>query len=117
MPDSIVVFFIPGLATVLFAIPLILRRIPPNPLYGLRIPATYKDEQVWYDANAATGRDMAIFGVAISLLVFVLAAAGLRGNTFAITWASALGAGAICTVVLGWTRANRMLRGRQTGGR
>ena len=117
MPDSIVFFFIPGAAIVLLSIPLILRRIPPNPLYGLRVPATYKDEQVWYDANAAAGRDMAVFGMALTLLVIVLAVAGLRGNAFAITWTAALGAGAICTTILGWTRANRMLRERQTDAR
>jgi len=36
---------------------------------------------------------------------------------FAITWSLAVGACAICTVTLGWSRANRMFRERQTGAR
>jgi uncharacterized membrane protein len=107
-------YMLPSVAMTLLAIPLILRRVPPNPLYGLRIPATYKDDQVWYDANAATGRDMAIHGVCLTLLSIVLPVAGVRDMAFAIAWSAALGAGAICTVTLGWRRANRMFRERQT---
>ena len=68
-------FMILGAVTVVLAIPLLLRRIPPNPIYGLRLPATFKDEQVWYDANAACGRDLALFGAAITLLAALLPAA------------------------------------------
>ena len=117
MPGPILVHAILSSLLVLLAIPLILRRVPPNPLYGLRVPATYKDEQVWYDANAASGRDFVVFGSCMTLLTFVLAAAGIRDMTFAITWSLAAGAGAICTVALGWMRANRMFRERQTRAR
>src|SRR5262245_11421137 len=113
----ILVYAIPSVLLVLLAIPLILRRVPPNPIYGLRVPATYKDEQVWYDANAASGRDFAIFGACMTLFTIVLTVAGVRDMAFAITWSLAVGAGAICVVVLGWTRANRMFRERQGGGR
>ena len=37
---------------VLVSLPLLFRRIPPNAFYGLRVPATYADEWVWYEANA-----------------------------------------------------------------
>jgi hypothetical protein len=117
MPAPIVIYAIPSVLLVLLSIPLILRRIPPNPLYGLRVPATYKDEQVWYDANAASGRDFAIFGACMTLLTFVLSAAGVRDMAFAIAWSLAAGAGAICVVAFGWTRANRMFRERQGRGR
>ena len=72
MPGPILVHAILSSLLVLLAIPLILRRVPPNPLYGLRVPATYKDDQVWYDANAASGRDFVIFGVCMTLLTIVL---------------------------------------------
>src|SRR5262252_4186628 len=107
MPGPVWFYTVPGVVIVLVSIPLI-------PFYGLRIPATYKDEQVWYDANAATGRDMTILGVALTLLSFVLPVAGVRDMAFAITWTAALGAGAIGATVLGWARATRMLRERQT---
>ena len=38
------------------SLPLIARRVPPNQLYGFRVPATYADRRVWYAANAASGR-------------------------------------------------------------
>ena len=117
MPGPILVHAILSSLLVLLAIPLILRRVPPNPLYGLRVPATYKDDQVWYDANAASGRDFVIFGVCMTLLTIVLQVAGVRDMAFAIAWSLAVGAGAIGTVVLGWTRANRMFRERQTRAR
>jgi uncharacterized membrane protein len=117
MPGPILVHAILSSLLVLLAIPLILRRVPPNPLYGLRVPATYKDDQVWYDANAASGRDFVIFGVCMTLLTIVLQVAGVRDMAFEIAWSVAAGAGAICVVVLGWTRANRMFRERQGRGR
>ena len=117
MPDAIWFHALFSILLVLLAIPLILRRVPPNPLYGLRVPATYKDDQVWYDANAASGRDFVIFGVCMTLLTIVLQVAGVRDMAFEIAWSVAAGAGAIYVVVLGWTRANRMFRERQGRGR
>jgi hypothetical protein len=112
-----VLFALSSVLIVLLALPLMLRRIPPNPLYGLRVPATYKDEQVWYDANAASGRDFAIFGVSMTLLAFVLPAAGVRVDAFSIAWGTAFSVGAIALAVLGWLRANRMFRERQARAR
>ena len=36
----------------LISIPLILRKIPRNPVYGYRTPATLGDDKIWYEANA-----------------------------------------------------------------
>jgi hypothetical protein len=35
--------------------PMILRWIPPNPLYGFRTPLTLSNPDVWYPANAFSG--------------------------------------------------------------
>jgi uncharacterized membrane protein len=43
----------------------------PEPMYGLRVPATFADTRVWYVANALAGRDMVILGA----VVFVVAVA------------------------------------------
>ena len=40
MPGPMWIYLIPSVAMLLLAIPLMLRRIPPNPIYGLRLPAT-----------------------------------------------------------------------------
>ena len=50
-------FTILGLSVVLIlvAIPLALRKVRPNVVYGYRTRATLSDEDVWYDANAYFG--------------------------------------------------------------
>jgi uncharacterized membrane protein len=48
------------------------RRVHPNRWYGLRVPATFADEKVWYDANAVAGRDMMILGSAIVVVALAL---------------------------------------------
>jgi uncharacterized membrane protein len=45
-----------GILFVLISLPLIFRKIPPNPIYGYRTRATLSDESLWYDANAYFGR-------------------------------------------------------------
>ena len=47
-----------GVAALLVAValPLALRRIPRNAVYGYRTRATMADDETWYDANAWFGR-------------------------------------------------------------
>ena len=54
-----------GIVLILIALPLLFRRIGPNGIYGLRIPATFADEWVWYEANAKSARDMCVLGVVL----------------------------------------------------
>ncbi len=35
----------------LLSLPLIARKIKPNPYYGFRVSATLEDPQIWYTAN------------------------------------------------------------------
>lgn len=104
-----------GFLLALIAVPLILRRVPPNPFYGLRVPATFRDENVWYDANAAAGRDMVVLGVLIIVAAFVAPALGARDMALAVTWGAVGVGGAMAIAVVGWVRAERMLQQRQQG--
>jgi hypothetical protein len=36
----------------LVSLPLILRKVPRNPVYGYRTRATMSDDNIWYEANA-----------------------------------------------------------------
>ena len=40
-----------------------LRRVPPNDWYGLRVDATRRSQRVWYDVNAEFGRDLLGLGI------------------------------------------------------
>jgi hypothetical protein len=52
--------------------PLMMKKIPPNAFYGVRIPSTLRDEEAWYRANEAFGRHLMILGVLVAVLVTVL---------------------------------------------
>ena len=38
------------------SLPLMYGRVPPNPLYGFRVPRTLRHPELWYPANAYSGR-------------------------------------------------------------
>ncbi len=44
--------------TAVTSLPLALRMVPPNPVYGFRTRFTRSSREVWYDANAFAGRAM-----------------------------------------------------------
>jgi hypothetical protein len=59
------VIMILGIIVMSLCIPLILRVVPRNALYGIRIPAAYASQQRWYDVNAYGGGVMAAWSVVI----------------------------------------------------
>jgi len=99
-----------GLLFAALAIPMILRRVPPNRIYGLRVPATFADERVWYEANAKSGWDLVILGVALAALAPLLWATGWDEAVCSITWSLAALVGALTISFLGIRRANRLLK-------
>jgi hypothetical protein len=64
-----------GLVTAAIAVPLILRKVPMNRYYGIRIPKAFKSEDNWYDINAYGGKILLIYG--LFLIVFGIAAEDL----------------------------------------
>lgn len=60
------------LLLVALAIPLVLRKIPPNWAYGFRTPATLSDERIWYEANAHFGRGLLVACVVSAALILIL---------------------------------------------
>ncbi len=69
----IVVYVVP-VVLILFAVPLILQKVPRNWFYGFRTPTTLANDAVWYAANKVAGRDMLMVGC---VLLALLAAAPL----------------------------------------
>lgn len=105
-----------GVLLVGLAIPLIQRRVRPNALYGLRVPATLADEWVWYEANARTGRNLLRLG-----LLMIVAPGPLRVLTrtsdpsYSLAMAALLLVGVIALAAHGWHTANRLLADRRSG--
>jgi uncharacterized membrane protein len=101
-------------AFIAISIPLVRRRVKPNWFYGLRIPSTFADDQVWYEANAKSGRDLLALGAAICLAGLVLTL--FPGMTTELQLALVVGLaffGTIILTVIGIVRARRLLRERK----
>jgi uncharacterized membrane protein len=97
-----------GPILIVLSIPLVLRWVPPNVLYGFRIAATYANKSVWYDANALCGRHMLILGVVMVALDVVLPSS-LRAPVLApVGWVGLIG-----ITFADWRTANRWRRERE----
>ena len=67
------------------AVPLIQKRIPPNPWYGFRVRQTLENREVWYAANAHAGVRLFWAGVAIIIASAALyAVPGLSEDVYAL---------------------------------
>ncbi len=61
-----------GLLLAGLSVPLIRRKIPPNGLYGFRLPATLSDPATWYASNEYAGRRFLIVGLGTAVGSIVL---------------------------------------------
>lgn len=108
-----IIFPAAGLLLFLLGWPLALRRVKPNPLYGLRVRATMMDERVWYDANAVAGKDSMVFGALFTATALLLPWVGVTESAYKATCITAMGAGLLVLTIRGWRTANRMQRERR----
>jgi hypothetical protein len=56
-----------GLLLCGLAVPLILGKIGPNPLYGFRVQQTLENPAIWYPVNAYSGKALLAVGLGIVL--------------------------------------------------
>ena len=67
MPTNVALIICALLAII--ALPLALRCVAPNALYGFRTPATMADRELWYSANAFAGRALLVAAALSAALV------------------------------------------------
>src|SRR5690606_335575 len=106
------VFVASGALLVALGLPLMRSRVPPNAWWGLRVPATLAAEEVWCEANAASGRDIVWLGIAIIVAALVLPLLGISPEAYLLILCVLALVGVIATLVRGWTLANRLYRER-----
>ena len=71
-----------GLVTTAIAIPMVLRIVPMNRFYGIRIPKAFKSDRNWYAINAFGGWLLLAYG--LLLVVFGIAAQDLAPSETSI---------------------------------
>jgi uncharacterized membrane protein len=61
-----------GMLLFILGIPLALKLVPPNPVYGVRTSKTFSSRDVWFAANRPAGINMAITGFVIAVTALVV---------------------------------------------
>jgi hypothetical protein len=77
---------------VIVSVPLILRLVPPNGMYGFRTGATRSTPAIWYQANAFMGWALSIAAIASATLLVVLPMTAKRWVLWAVFFAPLAGA-------------------------
>ena len=54
-----------GVIILAVSVPLMRRRVPMNRLWGVRIPASFRSDEDWYDINAYAGRLLVLGSIPI----------------------------------------------------
>lgn len=70
-------FFIGPALITLLSIPLFLKKVPRNPLYGLRTEYSMSSDKAWYSYNRAAGLGGIVGGVLWLLVALLLPGFGL----------------------------------------
>jgi hypothetical protein len=69
---------------VIISVPLILRLVPPNGVYGFRTGATMSTPEIWYPANAFMGWSLSIAGVVSATLLVMLPTTAKRSMLWTV---------------------------------
>jgi len=72
MEILLVMYTLSGLLLAGLSVPMILQKIPPNGLYGFRLPSTMESPELWYKVNAYAGRRLLVVGLGTSVGSIVL---------------------------------------------
>lgn len=110
MKILLIIFAGAGVLSILIALPLINRRIKPNPWYGFRVRATLQDPELWYDVNAHLGQRLLISGLITTLAAVALF---LIPNLSPDTYALVCGGISVFAITLGLAQSARYLKQRQ----
>jgi uncharacterized membrane protein len=72
-----------ALITIAISIPLVLRKVPPNVIYGVRTRKTLSDPRIWYEANYRGGMALIVAGI-VALVCWAVLMMVLDRSTAAV---------------------------------
>lgn len=86
---------------IVLSIPMILGKVPPNPIYGFRTRKTLSDPEIWYDVNEFAGKLMFVWGGVMAVAAIVLDRIdGMSIDSYSYAFlAVVLGIGAVVTIL------------------
>ncbi len=70
MDFFLLIYIFVGILCIAISIPLIKRKIKINNWYGVRLPQTMKNEEIWYEVNEKSGKHLFAFGAIIIFFLF-----------------------------------------------
>lgn len=62
MSTLLVLYVGGGVVLILLSLPLLWGKVPPNPVYGFRLPTTVNNPQVWYATNKYGAKRLIVTG-------------------------------------------------------
>lgn len=96
----LLLYALSGLLLAAISIPLILKKIGPNPWYGFRVKKTLDDPAVWYPVNAYAAKRLLAVGIISSLsAVLLFFVPGLDLKTYALACVGIVLGGLFVTLV------------------
>lgn len=96
-----------GVIIFVMSLPLMLRKVPMNQVYGIRIRAAFESEQRWYAINAYGGRQLAIWSlllIAAGVTGFFIAPAHFKMFAYGSLLAAILAITMPLLMILRWSR-------------
>jgi hypothetical protein len=113
MTMLLVMYVCSGALLCAISIPLVLRKIGPNPLYGFRVRQTLEDPRVWFDVNAYAAKGLFCVGlinVITSLVFWEIPSLGVAG--YALSCVAVFAVALTVNVVLSFRYLGRITRAK-----
>ena len=100
MATLLILFVSSGLLLAGLSVPLLLRKVAPNPLYGFRVKRTLEDPTVWYAVNFYAAKRLLVLGLTSGLIAVVLfVVPGISFVTYALVNGLIVLAGLLIAVI------------------
>jgi uncharacterized membrane protein len=72
METLLALYIFSGLLLAGLSVPLILQKIPPNGLFGFRVPSTLVNPELWYKVNTYSGWRLLVVGLGTAVGSIIL---------------------------------------------